>query len=137
MPSTLGACEDLPVVTRCYALNASLLIAHEIDSAYWHEWEMFGMPGGNGLFVVLHVALAWLVLIAYGEVVRGRRSARLFSALLAGVGILTVAIHVLFLAAGRPEFRSPVSIGLLTGIAVVSVAQLTLAARPSRKRTGA
>lgn len=24
-----------------YLANATVLITHEIDSAYWHEWELF------------------------------------------------------------------------------------------------
>jgi len=27
--------------TRLYLANTALLIAHEIDSAYWKEWELF------------------------------------------------------------------------------------------------
>jgi len=95
---------------------------------------MFGLPGGIGLFVVLHVALAWLVLIAFEKIVEGARFARLLSALLAGVGILTVVIHGLFLAAGRPEFRSPVSVVLLAAIGVTSVVQLILTMLRSRKK---
>jgi len=29
-----------------YLANAVLLINHEIDSAYWKEWELFKLPGG-------------------------------------------------------------------------------------------
>ena len=32
--------------TRLYLANTALLIAHEIDSAYWKEWELFHLPGG-------------------------------------------------------------------------------------------
>jgi hypothetical protein len=26
--------------------NATLLCVHEIAPAYWHEWTLFGIPGG-------------------------------------------------------------------------------------------
>jgi hypothetical protein len=35
-------------------MNAILLINHEIDSAYWKEWELFKLPGGIGGFLILH-----------------------------------------------------------------------------------
>jgi hypothetical protein len=33
-------------LAKLYMLNLALLATHEIDSAYWHEWEMFHLPGG-------------------------------------------------------------------------------------------
>lgn len=35
-------------------MNAALLVTHEIDAAYWKEWELFGLPGTEGGFLVLH-----------------------------------------------------------------------------------
>ena len=29
-----------------YVVNATLLICHQIDSAYWREWELLRVPGG-------------------------------------------------------------------------------------------
>ncbi len=29
-----------------YLLNFALLFTHKIDSAFWKEWELFGIPGG-------------------------------------------------------------------------------------------
>src|SRR5512146_2873166 len=45
---------------RLEALYASaflLLIVHEIDSAYWHEWNLFGIPGGIQAFLLANVLL--------------------------------------------------------------------------------
>jgi hypothetical protein len=42
------------LLTWIYLVNATLLIVHEIDSAYWKEWELFKLPGGAGGFVILH-----------------------------------------------------------------------------------
>ena len=46
-----------------YLANAVLLILHEIDSAYWREWELFRIPGGIALFLALHVPLLSVVLL--------------------------------------------------------------------------
>lgn len=42
-----------PNLPWLYLLNAALLITHEIDSAYWHELEPFGIRGGIQLFPVV------------------------------------------------------------------------------------
>ena len=42
-----------PLLLWLYLLNAAVLITHEIDSAYWHEWDLFGIPGGIQFFLVL------------------------------------------------------------------------------------
>jgi len=37
-----------------YLSNSILLINHEIDSAYWKEWELFKLPGGlSGTYTVM------------------------------------------------------------------------------------
>jgi hypothetical protein len=35
-----------------YLVNAVLLINHEIDSAYWKEWELFKLPGSISGFLI-------------------------------------------------------------------------------------
>lgn len=112
-----------------YLLNATLLCVHEIDSAYWHEWSLFGIPGGIQMFLVLHLPLLALVLDGFRRVVLWRRGARVYSLVLAGAGVFAFAIHGLFLALGEPEFRQPVSIALLGAILVVSVVQAVVVLR--------
>ena len=38
-----------PMLLWLYLLNAAVLITHEIDSAYWHEWVLVA----GGLFAVI------------------------------------------------------------------------------------
>ena len=45
-----------------YLANAILLIIHEIDSAFWKEWELFKLPGGINGFLILHFPLLFLIL---------------------------------------------------------------------------
>jgi hypothetical protein len=111
-----------------YVVNLSLLATHEIDSAYWHEWEMFHLPGGIQLFLVANLLL--LVLLTYGltRIVGWERGAQAFSFVVAGAGLCAFAIHAAFMVAGRDEFRSPVSLTLLVCILLVSVSQMALIA---------
>ena len=115
-----------------YAVDLSLLFAHEIDSAYWHEWEMFGLPGGIQLFALLHVPLLTLGLWGYGALVEGRRGGLAVSYLVAGAGVFAALAHALFLSRGHPAFRLPASIGILAAGLVGSLAQVVLTARAGR-----
>ena len=73
---------SIPVVV--YILNATLILAHEIDSAYWKEWELFHIPGIE-CFVLLHVAMIALILAGLVELVQGKPLGRIV-ALLLGFG---------------------------------------------------
>ena len=37
---------------RSYFVTMLALILHQIDAAYWQEWEMFFLPGGVQGFAV-------------------------------------------------------------------------------------
>ena len=122
---------------RVYVWNAGLLGAHEVDSGYWREWELFRLPGGAGLFVALHVALFALLVWGYGEVVEGRRAGAWMSALLATSGLLVGAVHGTFLATGHPQFGSPASLAILAALAGTSLVQATVARAALRSRVEA
>jgi len=113
-----------PVLARLYLLNASVLFTHEIDSAYWHEWELFGIPGGIQLFLVLNLLLVLLMLYGYRSLLLGQRSGLLLSWVLAAGGIFAAVIHTLFLLRGNQAFTTPVSLALLATILLLSVSQV-------------
>lgn len=110
-------------VAGLYLVNLALLATHEIDSAYWHEWTLFHLPGGLPLFLALNLILLLVVLYGFRRVARWEPGARGFSYLLAGAGIFAFAVHMAFIALGDPAFQAPVSVALLVGTLVVSVAQ--------------
>ena len=117
------------VAANLYLGNSVVLITHEIDSAYWHEWELFGLPGGIHLFLLLHLPLIGVVLWGYRSVVLWTRGAQTYSLLLASAGIFAFLIHGGFLAAGTPQFRSPTSLALLFGTLILSVWQIVVVKR--------
>jgi hypothetical protein len=116
-------------LTRLYLANTALLIAHEIDSAYWHEWELFHLPGGIQLFVVLNLLLVLVFLWGIPAVVLGQPGGRVLPWLLAGAGLLAPILHGVFLAGGDRRFRNGVSLSILGAMAVVSTAQAVLLLR--------
>lgn len=112
-----------PIILWLYLMNAAVLITHEIDSAYWQEWELFGIPGGIQLFLVLNLLLVGLVLYGFQALVQGRSVGLVFSWLLVAGGLFAVTIHSYFLLQGNEAFHLPVSFGLLTATFILSLAQ--------------
>ncbi len=110
-----------------YLVNLTLLILHEMDSAYWKEWDLFGLGGGEGGFLLIHLPL-WLVAL-YGAVqVWDKTTLGLVLALVVGLaGIAAFAIHTYFLRRGHPEFNTPVSKGILWAGLLLSLPQLATA----------
>lgn len=109
-----------------YLVNAVLLIDHEIDSAYWKEWELFHLPGGIGGFLLVHLPLLGVVLYGLVAVARRSPSGLWFSLLLSAGGLFAFGIHTYFLKKGRDEFDHPVSKGILRATLAVSLCQMTL-----------
>jgi hypothetical protein len=109
-----------------YLSNSVLLINHEIDSAYWKEWELFRLPGGITGFLLIHFPL--LLFVLYGLVLVSRHTVQglIFSLILCFGGIFAFAIHTYFLKKGRNEFNKPISKSLLIGTLIVSTAQLAV-----------
>jgi hypothetical protein len=104
-----------------YLINAVLLINHEIDSAYWKEWDLFRLPGGIHGFLIVHFPLLFIIL--YGLILLSKQSPAglIFSLILSAGGIFAFSIHMFFMSKGKTEFRSPVSLFILIAMLFVSI----------------
>jgi len=109
-----------------YLLNAVLLINHEIDSAYWREWDLFRLPGDIGGFLLLHFPLLFLVLYGLVLVSRFTFVGLVFSFVLSFAGLFVFTAHMWFIKKGRKEFRAPISIFILFSTLLVSIVQATM-----------
>ena len=109
---------------RLFLANATVLITHQIDAAYWHEWELFAIPGGNQVNLLLNIPIIALVLYSHIRVVANLHTGMAFYKLLAGLGFLTVGIHSFFFVRASESFSQPVSVGLLVATLVLSAWQL-------------
>ncbi len=107
-----------------YVLNFVLLFTHEIDSAFWKEWDLFGIPGGIQVFLVLNFLLLLVALIGFRQVLLEARGGQWFALLLGAAGVFAFCIHSYFILAGRPEFTLPASLMLLGLTLIVSLVQL-------------
>ena len=69
-----------------------------------------------------------LVAALYGfeRLIAGARRGHIFALGLAAAGIFAFTIHSTFLLLGEPEFRLPVSLGLIAAMLLVSLVQVAL-----------
>ena len=106
-----------------YLINAVLLINHEIESAYWKEWKMFGFPKGIDGFLLLHLILIPIVLYGLVSVFQQSFVGLIISLFLSISGIFAFAIHMYFIKKGRKEFKKTISLSILAATLIVSLIQ--------------
>lgn len=94
---------------RWYFVTLLAQILHQIDGAYWHEWDMFAVPGGMQGFLVFNGCAVGALLSGYRSVLLQKTTARVWAIACAVVGIATFCIHAAFAIAGRNEFVLPLS----------------------------
>lgn len=109
-----------------YLVNAMLLINHEIDSAYWKEWDLFKLKGGITGFLWMHFPLLFLVLWGLVQVREQSAWGLALSASLGIGGLGCYLIHTTFIRKGHPEFTLPLSRWLIRIIGLVSILQLSV-----------
>ena len=80
-----------------YLTNSVLLIIHEIDSAYWKEWDLFKLPGGITGFLIIHFPLIFLILYGLIQVFLYSFTGLIFSLVLSSAGVFAFTIHMLLL----------------------------------------
>ena len=110
-----------------YLLNAVVLIIHEIDSAYWKEWELFRLPGEIAGFLAIHIPLVGLIMYGLIEVFLGSSIGYYINGVVALGGVFAFSIHTYFIRQGNPQFKTTASQALLYAILVTSTVQLYLA----------
>ena len=109
---------------RSYFSTLNLLILHEIDAAFWKEWEMFAVPGGIQGFLIFNLIIIPILLIGYRHVALKSDKAVLFSKICAGIGLLAFFIHAGFYVAGFEQFTLPLSAGVIIGCLISGIWQL-------------
>jgi hypothetical protein len=116
-----------------YIWTVGLLVVHQVDSAYWQEWKLFGMDGGIQGFVLSNVLLIVPFLYGLLQVVRVPRVGARYGLSLAIIGVTAFGIHAWFLVQGRPEFRVAASVGILTAALFTSFVLAWASVKTMRK----
>ncbi|MBI9086989.1 MAG: hypothetical protein JEZ11_25570 [Desulfobacterales bacterium] len=112
-----------------YLTNATFLLVHEMDSAYWKEWELFHLPGGPGFFMALHLPIVFLALWGVRQIVLHQTAGAVIALVLGASGAIGFGLHTFFIRTGHPEFKTPVSLALIGGMLISSLAQIVVAVR--------
>jgi hypothetical protein len=107
-----------------YLVNAVLVTVHEIDSAYWKEWELFKLPGGITFFLILHLFLIFVILLGIVFLLQNVLWGLVLSLILGLSGVLAFNLHNYFIKKGRTEFKTPISQSILIATLIVSLVQL-------------
>lgn len=98
---------------RSYFSTLCLLVLHQIDAAYWREWEMFHLPGGIQGYLFFNLLAIPVLLLGYTKVLQHGDKAVLFASICAALGALTFLIHAGFALAGFSQFHLPLSMALI------------------------
>ncbi len=112
-----------------YLITMSLLILHQIDAAYWKEWQMFYIPGGIQVFLLFNIFIIPIVLIGYKQLVTQSNTAHFYSYLCASLAILTFLIHCGFALLGTSQFHLPLSIAIIIFCLIFGIWQVVLTRR--------
>ena len=83
----------MKTITMLYVVNATLLLLHEIESAYEKEWEILKLPGKITGFLLLHIPI--IILIFYGLIEIDKNSAAgMIIGIFTGIGgIIPFIVH--------------------------------------------
>lgn len=110
---------------RSYFITMCLLIIHQIDAAFWREWEIFYLPGGSQLYLVFNIIIIPVVLVGYKYVVQSNAKAIFFARFCASLGVLTFVIHSCFFLADFEQFHLPLSMTIILLCFLTSLWQFT------------
>jgi hypothetical protein len=109
-----------------YLANAVILINHEIESAYWKEWELFRLPGKITGFLLIHFPLLFVMLYGLIPLKDGEPAGLVISLMVSCGGIFAFCAHTWFIHRGHTEFTLPISRLMLAATLALSIAQGTL-----------
>ena len=83
----------MKIISMMYILNATLLLLHEIESAYEKEWEILKLPGKITGFLLVHIPI--IILIFYGlvEIEKNSTLGFIFGIAMGIGGIIPFIVH--------------------------------------------
>ncbi|MGQ8338304.1 DUF6713 family protein [Sunxiuqinia sp. A32] len=107
-----------------YLINATILINHEIESAYWEEWKLFKIPGKLTGYILIHLPLIFIILLGVIELFKESILGYSISLFVGASGIFAYFIHHYFTRKGEEGFDLIISRFLLMATLLLSIIQL-------------
>lgn len=87
----------MKLLTVFYIVNATLLLLHEIESAYEKEWEIFKIPGKITVFLILHVPIILLLFYGLLKIENLSQQGLVLGIIFGAAGMLPFVVHKLLL----------------------------------------
>lgn len=106
-----------------YVANATVLLNHQIDSAFWQEWKLFNPDDKNGIngFLLIHFPLLFFIILGAVLVRDASLWGYLISTILSFSGIFAFFFHFYHIRSGREEFNTSLSKFILIAGLIFSV----------------
>jgi len=86
----------LKILTIVYIVNSTLLLLHEIESAYEKEWEILKLPGKITGFLILHIPIILLIFYGLLEIDKLSKIGLIIGTALGAGGIIPFFVHKVF-----------------------------------------
>ena len=120
----------MQTISLLYIVNATLLLLHEIESAYEKEWEILKLPGGITGFLLMHVPIIMLLFYGLIEIEQHTPLGFIFGILFGIGGVIPVVVHKIIVKT-PDRFSLPISNSIIylniisgLGLLVVSAGKL-------------
>jgi hypothetical protein len=111
------------LITIIYIINATLLLLHEIESAYENEWEILKLPGKITGFIIIHIPI--ILILFYGVLeIEKNTNIGIILGIISGIGgILPFLIHKIIVKR-KEHFNLVISniliyFNILTGVGLI------------------
>ncbi len=109
-------------------INASLLLLHEIESAFEKEWEILHLPGGITGFLLLHIPILFLLFYCPVLLAKAHPIGLILSVIIGIGGIMPFAIHKVLVKSenvfNRPISRMLIYLNLIMGLCQTALSLL-------------
>jgi hypothetical protein len=121
----------MKAITLLYVVNATLLLLHELESAYEKEWEILKLPGKITGFLLLHIPI--IIILFYGliEIEKNSNIGLILGVILGFGGVIPSIVHKIFFKT-PDQFNKPISnviifLNILSGLGLLFLSANLLA----------
>ena len=83
-------------ITMIYILNSTLLLLHEIESAYEREWDILRLPGKITGFLLFHIPIILIIFYGLLELEKLSTVGLILGIILGTGGIIPFSVHKVF-----------------------------------------
>ena len=111
-----------------YFANATLIVIHEIDSAYWQEWKLLDPNDEKGIngFLIFHFPIIIVILLGLVFIYDKMFAGFILSLIISAGGLFAFFFHFYHLRKGKQEFNTLLSKGLIISTFLISIFQIIL-----------